>query len=212
MRNIESNTNSATERINPIHSEHLKDGINPIFACVGNPKQFEENPSLATMLFSGDRLKYRAEINKRIADLGVTNVDWFGDPSFQKKHGMKNEGSASFVISKLDGTDKFSSEFYSCLGLLATGKDKATGKDLSFLAHVSVYHLFGDAKDAFTIFGSAIRGSLNELRDKSADGTVDIVIFGGDFNSDTPRGRKNILILLNSWLKKLEMSSVLSLW
>jgi hypothetical protein len=157
------------ESVDPLKSEHLKEGTSPIMVCVGTPEQFDENP--------GDEEKF---FLREKSSHSIHNVDYFGDPSNLVEQGFKNAGRRSYVISPVDTLDKFSRTFKNCTGMIVTGQDKETGENISFMSHQYPGHFLLD-DEAGGKFGSDLRERLRELKEKSVDGTIDAVIVGGNY-------------------------------
>ena len=138
--------------------KHLKDVSDAIIACVGTFEQITKDPIAQKKHF----------LDKLLQSSKVHNVDYFGDPISLVEKKMKNAGKNSYAISPIDDLDKFSNTFKNCTGLLVTGKDKETGKNISFLSHQDPGYFLNkeDNRRAFT----------SDLRQR----TVDAVIVGGN--------------------------------
>lgn len=113
------------EAKNALQSEHLKAGISPIIAGIGTPYQFKENPGAEKEAFQ----------NITPDSANPRNVNYYGSSKDLSKQQMKNAGRYSYVISPIDGVDKFSASFLNCTGLVVTGLNKETDKNISFLSH-----------------------------------------------------------------------------
>ncbi len=157
------------EKRNPLKREHLKEGIMPIMACVGTPSQFRDESGTEKTIASN----YFEKKN------GTQNVNYYGDPDDLEIKGFKNNGKETYVISTVDSEDKFSRNFRDCTGILVAGQDKKTGENISFLTHQDPEEFF-HKKDK-ECFLRDLRERLAELKDRSADGTVDAVIVGGNW-------------------------------
>lgn len=134
-------------------SKHLNKGVNPIIACLDVGSGFKND-------YKGKDVNY----NERPHHL-------------DQKHFL-NAGDDTYVISTIDGEDKFSRGFYNCTGLIVTGIDKETGKNISLLTHQDPTRFLYFKKDEFI---RDLNKRLKEIRDRCIPGTVDAVIIGGDF-------------------------------
>ena len=111
--------------------------------------------------------------------LDAVGVQWIEDPKEQKKKGQKNSGKLyDYVISAADEQSKRSDAYGPCLGVVVSGRSKKNGKDISFLLHHSSLL---DPK-VRKKFERDLRLSISNLMKLSKKGTVDAVIFGGDFS------------------------------
>lgn len=157
--------------VNPLKSEHLKPGIKPIMACVGTIDEFKQNENERIGFFEN-------MISKDISN--THNVNYYGSHEELIDQGFKNASSYSYVISKIDDLDKFSKSFINCTGIIITGCDKKTSKNISFLSHQDPAYFLGKSfnKNKFT---KDLREQLINLKEKSVEGTIDAVIVGGNY-------------------------------
>ncbi len=109
-------------------SEHLKEGVKPIVTCLGTPKDYEDAPG------------YKFPDGQGSAT--ATNVDTIYNPNSPEKVNLNvlNAGQETYAISMIDSLDKYSKGFICCTGLVVVGKDKVTGKNISFLTHQNPKH------------------------------------------------------------------------
>ncbi|MBP9771595.1 MAG: hypothetical protein KBD16_01580 [Candidatus Pacebacteria bacterium] len=149
---------------------HLKDGIKPIFACVGTEGDFQNEFSEEAHYFDINYLGDK-----------VDNVDYFKDPESLKRRGMKNAGEYTYVISEVNDRDKFSAEFRNCTMLVVTGIDKKSGENISLMSHQDPTEFLSFNKDNFV---QHLLQRLQELKEKSVEGTIDAVIAGGNLRPD----------------------------
>jgi hypothetical protein len=181
--------------------EHLKVGVPAIMACVGTIEQFRRNPGAEKFAFQ----EGRQELS------GADNVNFYGYPHVLAEQNFKNPEDNSYVISPIDGLDKFSQWFGNCTGLVVAGYDKQTGENLSFLTHQNPAYFLGlDAdRDSFV---SDLRKHLSELKEKCGEGTIDAAIVGGTYfkgedHEDNQIHRENYLDSIE--LLSGEVSSIL---
>lgn len=144
-----------------LKSEHLKEGIKPIIACVGSPDDFELDPT---------------------SDLKVSNshnVDLYANPAELKERGFSNSGKETYVISPIDNKNKHSFHYHDCTGIVVTGKEKGEQENISFMSHQNPdFFISGEKRK---LFETALKNKLINLKSKSEDGTIDAMIFGGKY-------------------------------
>ncbi|MCX6739128.1 MAG: hypothetical protein NT098_03710 [Candidatus Parcubacteria bacterium] len=80
------------------------------------------------------------------------------------------------------GTEnKFSKKFANCAAVIVAGRDKETGKDISFLSHQDPYHFLKYGKVKFT---RDFVWCLSEMKRRCFHGTIDTIIAGGNYFED----------------------------
>jgi hypothetical protein len=114
----------------------------------------------------------------------IHNVDLDGgDLDSLKKNGFKNDGIASYLISPISEIDWFSDHLLSCTGVVAIGKDKVTGKEISFLSHQDPGYFIDGEDDKPEIFSRELKESLEELKLRSQSDTVEVILLGGNYSN-----------------------------
>jgi hypothetical protein len=167
--------------------EHLKEGVPAIMACIGTHGQFRENPGAEEVAFR--------EMESDVP--GTHNVDYYGSPRMLAEKNFKNPKARSYVISPIDSLDKFSKSFADCTGLVATGYDKKTGENISFLSHQDPAYFLDDETNRNS-FISDLEQRLLELKERCSEGTIDAAIVGGNYfkaeeHEDNEEYRKHYL-------------------
>lgn len=145
--------------------KHLKEGEKDIVACVGTPEHFKYDGKMNWIL-SGKDINY------------ACNVDYRADPTILRQEGFLNDGKDSYVISPVDILDKYSRDYYNCTGLIIAGKEKRTGKNISFMSHQDPNYFLAKRKSKFS---SDLIRQIQEIKDRCEEGTVDAIIFGGKY-------------------------------
>ncbi len=151
------------------HSEpsHLKEGILPIMACIGDMEEPEQTRDIRE---------------------GKTMTVGFGyDKELLGQLDIKNGGEDTYVISPIDGRSKHSSAYYNCTGLVVSGMEKETHKEISFLSHQNPVKFLAEAK---SLFISDLESSMEEIKKRCEEGTIDAVIFGGNYFPISTYGNK----------------------
>ncbi|MCK9351917.1 MAG: hypothetical protein M0P76_03945 [Candidatus Pacebacteria bacterium] len=114
----------------------------------------------------------------------VLFVDFRGDERSFSELNITNHGEQSYMISPLDTEDKRSKEYVNCTGIAGVGKEKASDKSVSFLSHQCPTWFLSDAKNQ-QIFLDDLDKILSEMKERCDTGTIDVVIFGGNYISGT---------------------------
>ncbi len=106
----------------------------------------------------------------------AVHVDYYATRLIAQEREFKNAGPRSYVISAIDAKDKWSDKYYNCTGIAAVGRDAATGENISFFTHQDSLAFLDRKRNEFTDHLSA---SLQQLKERSVPGSMDIVVFGG---------------------------------
>ena len=148
--------------------KHLAPGISPIMACIGTRKDFEKEPGLTK------HLNYGGEDSQTLL------VDYYGHPYENEWKGISDAGEETYAISGISNLNKFSLRYKNCMGIVVTGQDKETGKNISFFSHQNPRKILpeGAVRERFV---SDIRKRLKEMNERCVSGTIDAVIFGGNY-------------------------------
>ena len=165
MKSIESPIKKSDE-IN--HFAHLEKGIQPIRACI-----------MDRFLNHSSEEKNQLNLIKSGADF----VDWHSNEFIFNKSSVREKGkTGEWVISYISETDKYSTDYWNCTGVVAVGTRKEDGKQVSLLTHQNPHQFLNDDQK----FTEDLSGSLQELKNTCKPGTVDVVILGGnqDFSDD----------------------------
>ncbi len=158
--------------------EHLTEGVAPIMACIGTREDFEKEPTLGLT----DRLGFWGENQQNLF------VDYYAYPYENNGKGIKNAGERTYAISEISDLNKFSVKYKNCTGVIVSGQDKATGKNISFFTHQDPLKVLpeGDVRRQFL---ADLKWRLKEMENRCIPGTIDAVIFGGNY-LDSDRAEK----------------------
>jgi len=105
-----------------------------------------------------------------------------GDLEALEAEGFKDAGMGSYLISPIGERNWFSDRYMSCTGVVAIGRDVSTGREISFLSHQDPnYFVDGDKEKAET-FARELNSSLEELKARSENDSVEVLLVGGNFN------------------------------
>ncbi|MCK9351729.1 MAG: hypothetical protein WCT49_05160 [Candidatus Paceibacterota bacterium] len=161
--------NGLGAELNTLKSEHLNEGVRPIIAGVGTLSEFyQEEDSIVRKIFKGPE-----------NDTTLDDVNYFDSPENLTNRNYKNPSEDSYVISPVNDKDKISRSYRDCTGIAVSGVDKETGKNISFLSHQDPkYFLSEQNTDAFF---KDLEGQIAELKKQCLPGTIDAVIFGGNY-------------------------------
>lgn len=153
---------------------HLKFGEKQIIACLINGDT--ENPNqkrdmVKSLSLEGDQIQ---------------NVNFNGVYDDLKKDGyITGKTDHSYVISPVSESNKFSEGYVNCTGIVVSGKDKITGKYISFLTHQNPRYFLSALKDEFV---SDLQNRIREIKERCEDGTIDALVFGGMYDDLDPNG------------------------
>ncbi len=174
-------------------AEHLNEGIQPIIACVGTPKEYEAED------YSHGKLGYKSRPN-------IEFVNYNDEPEYIEHKGQKHGETARnmYVISDLNNRDKFSGNYYNCVGTVIAGRDKTTGKDISILCHENSLLTDRELASIRDKFCADLTESIRDIKNRCEDGTIDVVLFGGNYFNSLPNEDHypKIITLLNSLVHK----------
>lgn len=149
------------EDINPAKSEHLKEGFDPIMACV-SPGNYFSDENLDTVVQS----------------LGpIQDINWHYKEADLAKSKLRNAGEETYVISNVDASNKSSIKYLDCTGLVVVGRDSVTGQEISFLTHQKPVEFLKKHREEFI---KDLGQSLDEVKRRSLEGSIDAVIFAGN--------------------------------
>jgi hypothetical protein len=167
-----------------LNFEHLAEGVSPIMACVGTYKE------------------YAGEIAK-IEDIEAFghNADYTGHPDLLDKQDIKNAGYGTYAISPVDEKPKFTENLWNCTSIVAVGREKETGKEISILTHQDP-SIFLKEKGK-KLFFVDLEDRLGEFKEKCLKGTIDIVIAGGNLREKAPEEYEKSIEALSSTVEGL---------
>lgn len=137
-----------------------------ILACVGPRELYPENDrkKLSNTLLTAERVNYNGTLS-----------EW-------SDNNQRNGGRAeSYVISSISSQDKYSSGYHNCTGIAAIGVDVKTGENISILSHQDPCFIHATS-ERWERFLSDVRKVFTELKSRSKDDSVDIVLFAGDYS------------------------------
>lgn len=178
--------------------DHLQKDIKPIFVCVGEYEEHINESKNLYKVFHGGPVKIK----------NVEDVDYSGNPDILKEKGMKNAGRVTYVISQIDSFDKFSREYFDCIGLIAAGKDKITNENISFITHQDPKTFLYEKKENFI---KDLDSSLDELKKRSTEKAIDVVIIGGQYDGYDEHYVKSIKLLEQRVFKKFGFYPVIAI-
>ena len=168
---------------NPLYLEHLEKGVKPIIACIGTFCDFEMSDSYVPKILLSDNKTFCKPYSDN--QVQVDDVDYFAKAEDKKNIGSKNYGDRTYVISSISACDKMTRYLYDCTSLLVVGREKRTNREVSFLSHQDPYHFLqkGKARRQFIV---DLLESLRDMKTICQDGTIDIIIAGGNYFLDDP--------------------------
>lgn len=148
------NPNPIEKRINNLKPEHLASGFESIMICVDDVDHYD------------DSLMGMAE-----------RVDYYKNESGQS--GYFQAKDRGYVISAIDKESKYTDKLFCCTSIIAVGIDRETGDNISFLTHQDTFTINKDGN-----FDNDIKRRLEELKSRSVNGSMDIVLVGGNTDDE----------------------------
>ena len=178
--------------LNTLKSEHLKEGVRPIIAAVGTFGDFRDD--------NGDILNkiYNQSDNMK----NTEDVDYYAKLKDSQNKNFKHPFDNSYVISSINEKDKVSWAYKNCTGVVVSGIDKQTLKNVSFLSHQDPdFFLVSESYANNTqMFLKDIQENIIEMKKNCLPGTIDAAIFGGNYFIDDDERKK-------AYLKSIETLS-----
>jgi len=166
---------------NPLYSEHLKKGVKPIIACLGTFRDFEMSHDYASKILLSESCNL-FDITQHYdgVPLNVEDIDYFAKPEDGKNTDSKTGGQYTYIISSISSCNKLTRYLYDCTSLIVAGKEKRTGQELSFLSHQDPFQFLqkGRVRGLFILH---LMESLWKMKKVCEEGTIDIVIAGGNY-------------------------------
>lgn len=156
--------NFENKTVNILKIEHLKDGVKPIVGGIYDKDNLDDETRGFLDNF----------INKSDTEL----IDWDFTESEARKNGINKIENRSYIISPCDFKNKYSIEFLNCIGLIVSGIDKNTGKNISFLSHQNPKIL--DNNESRAKFKKDLNESFDLIINNCIPNTIDVVVFGGN--------------------------------
>lgn len=170
---------------------HLIKGVKPIMACLGSFEDFEKSHDFSDIL---------EEENLQ----NLQNVNWHTGRYESDNQDFLTAGPGTYLISAIDGLNKFSQQYGPCTGLIVTGVDKETGENISFVTHQIPSAILGPKRESFI---ENLKARLLKMEERCKLGTVDAVVVGGkysaDFNADFRENYLQSIKLISGEVEKL---------
>lgn len=146
-----------------LKNEHLEEGVKPIIGGIYDKNNIDKE----TQSFLNNLKKDADFVNFIYTEKDI------------KENKMYNSGKLSYVISFCNEKNKYSENYLDCTGVVIVGKDKETGKNISFLSHQNP-DFFIKYKEGRLKFKADLDKSIDDLISKCKQGTIDAIIFGGN--------------------------------
>ena len=153
---------------NTLKSEHLK-GAPPIIGVIYDWETLKKDP--------GQKAEFKKLFEKFEENGEDVNFSFRDGDIVSEK--MLNAGPKTYVISPIDSKNKYSGDFLDCTGVVASGIDKKTSKNISFMSHQNP-DFFLDDEEKQIKFRKDLIQRLKELKEQSLPNTIDVVIVGGN--------------------------------
>jgi len=103
-------------------------------------------------------------------------IDYYRANTRTADKNLEHSNHNSFVISKLNSSNKYSKDYLNCTWVVALGESKDSWENISFLTHQNVIWFLRDEQSVGDEFKEKLKASIDELKKKSKEWTVDIII------------------------------------
>jgi len=158
------NFNIEGPKPNTLKSEHLNSEFKPIIGGIYDRNNLDQQTDELL-----DNFKKNGEF-----------VNFVAKEKELKEGNLLNNGTETYVISPCDSLDKYSLSYLDCTGVVASGVDKITGKNISFMSHQNP-EVFLREEDTKQKFKKDLSETIDKLIALSEPNSVDVVIFGGQY-------------------------------
>ncbi len=106
--------------------------------------------------------------------------------------GIKCAGPDTYVISPVVDRDLFSDKYINCTAVVGIGRSKQSGKELAFISHQDPEYFVNGGREKAAKFSTDLRDTLSYLIKHSEEGTVEIVLLGGNIEPADPQAKKSV--------------------
>jgi hypothetical protein len=110
-------------------------------------------------------------------------IDYFGKNEFYDENNIRNAGERTYVISECNDKSKYSTGYYNCTGIIIVGEKKEDNKQISFMSHQDPKSILS-LNDKTEKFNKDLIDSINEIKNKTKQKSLDVIIFGGSYGRD----------------------------
>lgn len=157
-------------------TQHLEAGFKPITICTADQDTHFDN-----------RMNIESTEDIYLADLIENSEDInFKNPALENN--ILTQGPYTYVISEVSESSKKSLGYINCTGIVATGVDRITKNNISFISHQEPSRIRDLFKEEFK---QDLSSRLLELQEKSIPGSLDVVIAGGNAIQEKEETKEN---------------------
>jgi hypothetical protein len=117
---------------------------------------------------------------------------WLDFQSGDDAEGIKSAGVETYVISPVTERDLFSDKYLNCTGVVGIGRDKTSGKEIAFISHQDPEYFLNKGSEETSRFSNDLRMTLNELLTRSEEGTIEVVLVGGNDDPADSESKKTV--------------------
>lgn len=158
------------DKPNALKGEHLNKGIKPIIGGIYVRPELNKKHSKEDM--EDTEFFKEFEKNAEFLDFRLNPEKFFSSKWNKNKDG-------TYLISPIDGKNKYSKDFLDCLSVCVVGKEKETGKNISFISHLNPEAIF-ENRDIRLRFEKDLKNRIEEIVNRCEEGTIDVAILGGN--------------------------------
>ena len=112
----------------------------------------------------------------------------YGDDDEKRIRG----GMETYVISPVTEQNLFSDKYLNCTGAIGIGRDKVSGKEIAFISHQDPEFILHKGKAERDAFIEDMKDILDDLRNRSEEGTIEVVLCGGNIDPADPASKKSV--------------------
>lgn len=144
---------------------HLEGGVKPIIVSLNviYKTDLETQNTISDIVIGGERIDYDTSIK------------------YRNENNIAHFDQHEYVISAVNENNKYSENYYRCLGLFAIGTHAKTGKNISLLMHEDPYFTSNDIlapeRENFLL---DLQMRLKQLKEICKPKTIDAIMYGGN--------------------------------
>jgi len=173
----------------PSPKPELKEGFKPIMVCIVSPESLDSSTREAISLIEKDG----------------QCIDWWGKkPELEENH-ISNAGEKTYVISDCNDKNKYSKRYQNCTGIIIVGEEKESNRQISIMSHQNPGKFLKEKKENFI---EDLTKKVEDIKNKSKNESLDVVIFGGILELTDYFRYKDSISFLNEILTKFNLKPV----
>lgn len=133
----------------------------------------------------------KIQIQQESAEEEPEDVLWLDFQSGDDAEGVRSAGVETYVISPVTERNLFSDKYLNCTGAVGIGRHRVSGREIAFISHQDPEYFLHKGSEEAAKFSDDLKSTLRDLLAKSEEGTVEIVLFGGNDDPTNPGSKKS---------------------